>query len=109
MMQETDRPRKCYTNAANISKSNGKDKPMYTDNENSIISYFLPGPKEDKAKKASTEIIQQLQRDFKHVFTRIRCFDGAFQSQVKPDSKSYQVPLKYMAYALQNPFKQELE
>ena len=53
--------------------------------------------------------MQQLQRDFIDVFTKIGCFDQTFSLQVKPDSKSYQVPLRHVAYALQKPFKQELE
>ena len=48
-------------------------------------------------------------RDFKDVFTRIGCFDETFSLQVKPDSKPYQVPLRCVAYALQKPFKEEIE
>ena len=36
-------------------------------------------------------------------------FDGTFSLQVKPDSKPYQVSLVHVAYALQKPFKEELE
>ena len=35
MMQEAHRPQKCYTNADKILKSDNKDKPGVTDNENS--------------------------------------------------------------------------
>ena len=57
----------------------------------------------------SAEILQQLKRDFKHLFTRIGWFDGTFSLQVKPDSKPCQAPLRHVAYALQKPFKEDLE
>ena len=38
------------------------------------------------------------------------CSEGTFSLQLKPDSKPYQVPpLRHVAYALQNPFKDELD
>ena len=83
MMYEADRPKKCYTNTDSNSKSNNKDKPTVTDNENSKINYFFPGPNQDNDKRVSPEITQQLQRDFKDVFTRVGCFDGTFSLQVK--------------------------
>ena len=42
-------------------------------------------------------------------FNSIGCFKGTFSLQLKPDSKPYQVPPRHMAYALQKPFKEELE
>ena len=74
------------------SKSNNKDKATVIDNENRKINYFLPGPNQDIDKRMSTEITQQLQRDFKDIFTRIGYFDGTFSLHVKPDTKAYQVP-----------------
>ena len=53
--------------------------------------------------------MQQLQKDFKDVFTGIGCFDGTFSLEVKLDSKTYQAPLRHVANALQNPFNKELE
>ena len=55
MMQEADKPEKCYTYTDNISNLT-TDKPMVANNENSKIKYFLPGPKQDNDKKVSTEI-----------------------------------------------------
>ena len=46
---------------------------------------------------------------FKDVFNGIGCFDGMFSLQLKPGSKPYQVPPRHVAYALQKPFKEELE
>ena len=60
------------------------------------INYFLPGPSQDNDKRVSAEIIQQLQRDFKDVFTGIGCFDGTFSLQVKLDSKPYQVSPRHV-------------
>ena len=87
-MQTADRPKKCYTSTNRNSKSENKDKPTVTDNENSKINYFLPGPNQNNDKRVSAEITLQLQKDFKDVFTRIGCFDGTFSLQVKPDGKS---------------------
>ena len=60
-------------------------------------------------KTVSAEITQQLQREFKYVFTRSRCFDVTLSLQVKSDSKPCQMPLRFIAYALQRPFKEEWE
>ena len=46
---------------------------------------------------------------FDNVFNSIGCFEGTFSLQLKPDSKLYQVPPRHVAYALQKPFKDELE
>ena len=46
---------------------------------------------------------------FEDVFSQLGCFDGTFSLQVKPDSKLNQKPLRHVAYALQNPFREELE
>ena len=43
------------------------------------------------------------------MFTGIGCFDRTFSLHVKPDSKPYQVFPRHIAYALQKPFKEELE
>ena len=76
---------------------------------NNVINYFLSGTNQENDRKVSTEIIQQLQRDFKDAFNGIGYFDGIFLLQVKPDSKPYQVPMRCVAHVLQKPFKEELE
>ena len=78
MMQAVGKPPKCHTNTDSNSKSKNKDKPKVIDNENSKINNFLPGPKQNDDKRVSAEITQQLQRDFKDVFTIMRYFDGTF-------------------------------
>ena len=66
-------------------------------------------PQQNNDKRVSAEIAQQLQRDLKDVFTKICCFPETFSLQVKPDSNPYQLPLICVSYALQKPFKEELE
>ena len=82
---------------------------MVIDNDPNNINYFFPGQSQDNDKIVSAGIMQQLQRDFKDVFTRIGCSDGTFSLQVKLDSKPYQAPPRHAAYALQKPFIKELE
>ena len=82
---------------------------MVTDNDNNNITYFLPGPNSDSDTRGSTDITQQLQKEFKDVFNGIGCFNGTFSLQVKPYSKPYWTPPRCVAYALQWPFKEELE
>ena len=43
------------------------------------------------------------------MFNSIRCFEGTFSFQLNPDSKPYQALLRYVAYALQKPFQDELD
>ena len=43
------------------------------------------------------------------MFDGIGCFKDTFSLQLKPDSKPYQAPLRYVVYALQKLFKEELE
>ena len=46
---------------------------------------------------------------FDNIFNGIGCFKGTFSLQPKPDSKPYQAPPRCVAYALQKPFKDELD
>ena len=82
---------------------------MVIDKDLNTINYFLPGSNQDNNKRVSAKITQQLQRDFKDVFTGIGCFNGTFSLQIISDSKPYQAPPWWLAYALQKPFKEELE
>ena len=109
MMHEANRAEKYYANTEGISKFYTKDNSMVIDKEPNTINYFLPGPNQDNDKRVSAKITQQLQRYFQNVFTGIVCFDGTFSLQVKADSKPYLVQPLHVAYALQKPFKEELE
>ena len=39
----------------------------------------------------------------------IGCFKGTLSVKVKDNAKPYQMPLRHIAYALQEPFRKELE
>ena len=105
--QEAGTTEKCCTNTDSILNFENKDKATVTDNDN--IEYFIAGPNWNINKRVSAEISHQLQREFKDVFNGIRSFNGSFSLQIKPDSKPYQVTPRNVAYALQNPFKEELD
>ena len=51
----------------------------------------------------------EVHNTFSDVFNGIGCFKGTFSLQLKPDSKLYQAPPRCVVYALQKPFKGELE
>ena len=53
--------------------------------------------------------MQRIHKVFANVFNGIGCFEGTFSLQLKPDSKPYQLPTRHVAYALQKPFKKELD
>ena len=86
--------------------SNNKHITIEKNNE---IKYFLPGPNKENDKGVTTDTTEQIQKEFEEVFMGIECFEGMFSLQVKPHSKPYQVPPRYVVYALQKPFKEELE
>ena len=46
---------------------------------------------------------------FDNAFNGIGCFKDTFSLQHKPDSKPYQAPVRCVAYALQKPFKDQLD
>ena len=60
-------------------------------------------------KRKSTELTQQMHKEFNNVFNGIGCFEGTFSLQLKPDSRPYQVPLRCVAYVPQKPFNDELK
>ena len=53
--------------------------------------------------------MQKIHETFGNVFNGIGCLEGTFSLQLKPNSKPYQAPPRHVAYALQKPFKEELE
>ena len=52
---------------------------------------------------------QKIHETFGDIFNDTGCFEGTFSLQVKPNSKPYQVSPRHVAYALQKPFREELE
>ena len=107
MMQEADRPEKCYINTDSNSKSDNKYKPMITANESSKISYFLPGPNQDNDKRASTEITQQLQRDLRMYLPKLGALMEYFHYRLNQIQTIPGRP-RHVAYFCQKPFKEEL-
>ena len=73
------------------------------------INYFFLSFNVDADKRKSNELMQGIHNIFGDVFNGIGCFESTFSLQLKPDSKLYQVPPSCVAYALQKPFKEELE
>ena len=96
-----------YTNTDSNSNLNNSNAftPMVKVNDVTIFA----GPSQESDRIASTEITEQLQRDIEDIFNGIGCFDGMISLQLKPESKPYQAAPRHIAYALQKPFKDELE
>ena len=70
---------------------------------------FLSSSSVDEDKRKSSDMTQKVHDTFGDVFDGTGCFEGTFSLQLKPHSKPYQVPPRCVAYALQKPFKEELE
>ena len=60
-------------------------------------------------KKQSSKMTQKIHNRFGNIFNGIGCFKGMFSLQLRPNSKPYQAPPRHVAYALQKPFKEELD
>ena len=58
---------------------------------------------------ASVKTTLTMYNEGRNVFTGIGCFKGTFLLQVTDDVKPYQVPIKCIAYALQELLRKELE
>ena len=70
---------------------------------------MLSSPNIEIDKRKSSKLTQKIYNVFDNVFNGIGCFEGTFLLQLKPESKPYQAPPLCVAYALQNPFKDELD
>ena len=90
---------------------NKQDANIQKDQDTPInpINYFTSSSNIDADKRKSIEMTQIIQDKFGDVFNSIGCFEGTFSLQLKPDSRPYQDPPRCVAYALQKPFKEELE
>ena len=75
-------------------------------NKHASINYFHSSNNVEADKRSSMAMTQRIHTRFGNIFNAIGCFKGTFSLQLKPDSKSYQAP--HVAYALQEPFKEEL-
>ena len=74
-----------------------------------ITNYFFSSPNVEADKRESIKLMWEVHDTFEDVFNDIGYFKGRFSLQLKPDSKPYQVPPRCVVYALQKPFKEELE
>ena len=83
--------------------------PMVKKTANKPINYFFSSNNTDANKRKSSKMMQKINNRFGNIFNGIGCFKGTFSLQLKPDSKPYQGPSRCIAYALQKPFKAELE
>ena len=99
----------CTNTDADSKIKQGANSQSGKDNANKITNYFLSSPNVEADKRKSIKLMQEVHNTFGDVFNGIGCFKGTFSLQHKPDSKLYQVPLRHVAYALQKPFKEELE
>ena len=108
--QEMQGGTKCYTNM-DIDDINKQDASGQNDQKsvNKPINYFFSSNNTDADKRKSSKMTQEIHDRFGDVFNGIGCFEGTFSLQLKPDSKPYQAPPRHVAYALQKPFKEELE
>ena len=73
------------------------------------MNYFYSSKNTDGNKSKSNAMTQKIREMFGKVFNGIGCFKGTFPLQLKLDSKPYQAPPRHIAYALQKPFKEELQ
>ena len=76
---------------------------------NKLINYFYSSSNTDTDKSKSNTMTQRIHEKFGDVFNGIGCFNVIFSLQLKLDSKPYQAPPRHVVYALQKPFKEELE
>ena len=90
--QERGKPDKYNINTTGFLNSNKGGKTIIIDNIYSKLNYFIPGPLQEADERASAEIMQQIYRKFKDVFTWIEHFNGTFSLQTKLDSNPYQNP-----------------
>ena len=99
------------TDAEEINKqdANGQNDQNISNNSNNSVNYFLSSSNIMADKRQSSEMTQKIHDRFGNVFNGIGCFEGTFSLQLKPNSKPYQAPPGCVAYALQKPFKEELE
>ena len=93
------------TSVDNKQDTNGCSHPC---NKHISINYFHSLNNIDADKRGSIAMTQSIHSRFGNIFNGIGCFKGTFSLQLKPDSKPYQAPPRCVAYALQEPFKEEL-
>ena len=76
---------------------------------NKLINYVYSSKNTEADKRESDAMTKKIHNTYGNVFNGIGCFKGTFSLQPQPDSKPYQAPPRYVAYALQKLFREELE
>ena len=79
---------------------------------NTIMNKLFPcrtRPDKDENMKVSDKLPHSIHQEFAEVFSGIRYSKGKLSFQEKDSMKPSQVTLSHVAYALQGPFKKELE
>ena len=98
----------CTNTDEDLKIANNFNRPNNNNSINKLTNYFLPSPNVEVDKRKSIELTQKICKASDD-FNGIGCFEGTFSLELKPYSKPYQVPLRYLAYALQKPLKDELD
>ena len=95
-------------NNASVDNKQDTNSHNHPGNKHISINFFHSSNNVDADKRSSIAMMQRIHTRFGDVFNGIGCFEGTFSLQLKPDSKPYQAPPMCVAYALQEPFKEEL-
>ena len=102
--------RNCKTNRDTHSAAKQDDNgQQHQSQANKLINYFYSSSNTGADKIKSINMTKRVHEEFSSMFNGIGCFACTFSLQLKPDSKPYQAPPRCIAYALQKPFKEELE
>ena len=99
----------CANTDADSKIKQGANSQSSQDNANKITNYFFSSPNVEADKRKSIELTQKVHNTFGDVVNCIGYVESTFSLQLKPDSQPYQVPPRHVVYALQKPFKEELE
>ena len=81
-----------------------KNNPHTNNKTSQEIDYSSAGPDMEANRVTSLETTQKMYNEYSDIFTRIECFKGTFL-QVNDDAKLYQAFPRYIAHAMQEPFK----
>ena len=99
----------CTNMDEDLKITNNVNGSSYNTSRNTLTNYFLSSPNIEVGKRKSIKLIQKIHNMFNNVFNGIGFFEGTSSLQLKPDSRPYQLPPRWVAYALQKPFKDELD
>ena len=105
-LSDQQAPRKCKKH---IVKDHKTDSGNVSPSNVNILDYFRSSANVKADKGVSRVITQRIQNEFSDIFTGFECFKGTFKLRVKEGSHPYQALARRVAYALQQPLKQELD